>query len=361
MTALLQVSGLVWRKEGRKLLDIPQLEIGRGERLALIGSNGAGKSSLVKILAQLEQPSEGSVSYPAYGQESPLEIRRRMSLVFQQANLLKGSVLQNVALGLKVRGVRREKRENLARHWLKVFSIEDLAHRPIEDLSGGEAQRVSLARALATQPDLLFLDEPFSALDVPSRSSLLMELSTIIQNEGIAQVFITHHPAEIPLMAQKVLVMEGGRIIESGPPRAILEAPQDSRTARLVGIENILQGRWLVEGLLLEGRILLKGIPVNSTLVGQERPVFVKADLVRPARPEEREDSSPFQIARIIPLHDTYRLISADQPRPLIMDLNRKAFLEMEPREGTRIQVCIPPEALLLPNEADNKGKEANL
>ncbi|MGB9804630.1 ABC transporter ATP-binding protein, partial [Desulfofundulus sp.] len=147
---------------------------------------------------------------------SALAIRRRMAVVFQEPLLLKTTVYENVATGLKLRGIPQGEIKKRVDRWLELLGIAHLAGRRSHQLSGGEAQRVSLARAFALEPDVLFLDEPFSALDFPTRLSLLNELDRLLKNTGIAAIFVTHDFSEVPYLTDRVAVLKNGRLVKKG-------------------------------------------------------------------------------------------------------------------------------------------------
>ncbi len=170
----LGLRGVQVERAERRILDVQELDVFPGEVLAVVGPNGAGKSTLIHVLALLEQPSAGQVRFdgqPLRG--GLLSYRRRMAVVFQEPLLLDASVESNVGSGLALRGVPRAERAGRVRRWLERFAIESLARRSARTLSGGEAQRTSLARALALEPEVLLLDEPFAALDEPTRQALI--------------------------------------------------------------------------------------------------------------------------------------------------------------------------------------------
>ena len=205
-------------RSGREIFHIENLTIHEKEVLALVGPNGAGKSSLLLTLAMLEDPSGGSVRLedePALN-GNRLGMRRRMAVVFQEAMLLDTTVQRNITVALKVRGVSWRDAAGRARKWLDRFGIGHLAKRPARQLSGGESQRASLARAFALEPEVLFLDEPFAALDYPTRKSLLNELGPILKDMNMSALFVTHDYTEIPYLARRVAVLFEGRIIKCG-------------------------------------------------------------------------------------------------------------------------------------------------
>lgn len=243
MTALLEVKGLTVERNGRRTVDVAELSIQPGEVVAVIGPNGAGKSSLLHALALL-QPARFA-SYVWNGRQAKLPdealaLRREMAVVFQEALLLDGSVLANVGTGLRLRGQPAATWRPVAQQMLERLSIGHLAGRSARQLSGGEAQRVSIARALAIKPRLLYLDEPFAALDVLARSALLKDLKGLLVEEGTAALFVTHDFSEIPPLADRVLVLAEGRVIQIGTPWEVFNQPATDLVRDLVQVAHDL-------------------------------------------------------------------------------------------------------------------------
>ncbi len=193
MSPLVEIRNLLVRRGGRDALEVGSLEIRAGEVLALVGPNGAGKSTLLLALARLIPSARGEILFAGrrLADWDTLEYRRRLSFVFQDPLLLDLSVARNVALGLRFRGASKADIDLRARRWLHLLGIGSLSNRPATGLSGGEAQRVSLARALVLDPELLLLDEPFAALDPPSRRRLLDDLSTLLAQDHRTTVLVT--------------------------------------------------------------------------------------------------------------------------------------------------------------------------
>ncbi|WP_051688154.1 ABC transporter ATP-binding protein [Desulfofalx alkaliphila] len=221
---ILSVKNIKMIKGKRLILNVPALDIMEGEVLSLMGHNGAGKSTLLQVMALLQRPTEGQVFFcrQAVPRSNTLYVRRQMASVLQDPLLLDTTVFKNVAVGLQIRKVPKSEINRKVMPWLKRLGIDHLANNSIRNLSGGEAQRVSLARALVLEPRVLFLDEPFSALDTPTRKAILSDLKEILQEKNITAVFITHDYREIPQLAQRVVELKEGHVIRMGRPDDIL-------------------------------------------------------------------------------------------------------------------------------------------
>lgn len=226
---MIEIRGLLIHRNGRNVLKIDSLGIERGETLAVVGPNGAGKSTLLLALAHLLKPMRGDILFDGQSLNawSDLEYRRRISFVFQAPLLMDMTVEQNVALGLKFRGVSKEKTRERVSQWIKVLGVESLAKRRAGQLSGGEAQRVSLARAFVLEPDLLLLDEPFAALDPPTHAKLLEDLSNILKQDHKTAVFVTHNLKEAARLSHRIAVLVDGMLRQVGTAKQIKSRPAD--------------------------------------------------------------------------------------------------------------------------------------
>jgi molybdate transport system ATP-binding protein len=215
-----------------------------GEVVAVIGPNGAGKSTLLAALAGLVA-AQGEVDV---GGESwtdpPLSVQeRRVGLVFQSGLLFPHlSALDNVAFGPRSRGVDRLAADTLARSWLERFGIADLSSRRPGELSGGQAQRVAIARALAGDPVLLLLDEPFSGLDTTVATGLRLELARHLAAFDGVCLLVTHDAIDALTLADRVLVLDAGLVVQSGSPRDVAARPRTDHVARLVGLNVLRDG-----------------------------------------------------------------------------------------------------------------------
>ncbi len=215
-----------------------------GEVLVVIGPNGAGKSTLLRTIAGLE-PGRVRVGDEDWTErEVP---RRRVGYVFQDQSLFPHlSALDNVAFGPRARGRSRREADGAARAWLERFGIADLAGRRPRELSGGQAQRVAIARALATDPDVLLLDEPFTGLDVSAQMALRNELGKHLGDFAGVTLLVTHDAIDAVTLADRVLVLDEGRVAQVGAPAEVAAEPRTPHVARLVGLNLVPDGDELI-------------------------------------------------------------------------------------------------------------------
>ncbi|MFC3072021.1 ATP-binding cassette domain-containing protein [Shinella pollutisoli] len=217
------------------------LSVGKGELVCLMGLSGSGKSTLVRLVNRLLEPSAGRVRIDggdilSLGPKALRELRsRRIGMVFQSHALVAHlSVRDNVALPLEIRGVARTKREDRADELLARVGLDGLGDRRVGALSGGMQQRVGLARALAADPDILLMDEPFSALDPLIRHDLQTQFMALSRELGKTTVFVTHDVDEAFRIADRVVLMRAGRIVQTGTAEALASRPADDYVRRFV-------------------------------------------------------------------------------------------------------------------------------
>ena len=235
---MIYISELSKTFSGQKVLNNLSLEIKKGEVVALIGSSGAGKSTFLRSLNYLEAPDSGrikiddfEVDFEQITQDQILTLRRKLAMVFQQFNLFgRKTALENVKEGLiVVKGLSDQEATKIAREELEKVGLSDRANHYPRHLSGGQKQRVALARALAMKPEVLLLDEPTSALD----PELVGEVEKSIANaakSGQTMVLVSHDMSFVAQVADKVLFLDKGRIIETGTPEEIMQHPKEERT-----------------------------------------------------------------------------------------------------------------------------------
>ncbi len=233
MEPLIQIRDLEVLRGTYRALCLNSLDIQQGEILAIVGPNGAGKSTLLLALAHLLKPTRGAIFFEGRSltEWDDLEYRRRIALVFEQPLLLNTSLLENVMLGLRFRKLNKNEARQRATIWLERLGIGALANRHSSQLSAGEAQRASLARAFVLEPQLFLLDEPFSSLDPPSRLNLLKDLKSLLSQDHRTAVFITHHLQEAALVADRVAVLMHGKLRQIGQIEEIKAHPVDEEVS----------------------------------------------------------------------------------------------------------------------------------
>jgi ABC-type sulfate/molybdate transport systems ATPase subunit len=251
---------------GRTILGLDHLALAPGETLCVLGANGAGKSTLLRVAGGLRTPARGELRLDGVPATAP-QIRAVTAAVLQRPLLRRGATARtNVETGLRFARVPREERRRRTDEWLVRLDLAGLATRRASALSGGEAQRVSIARALVLAPRILLLDEPFSALDAPTRAELLADLRDVLACIGATSLLVTHDRHEASAIADRVAILHAGELRQLGPTASVLEHPADADCARLLGFENLLEPR-------LASRLL--GEPASDRVALRARDVAV--------------------------------------------------------------------------------------
>jgi len=248
---ILHARNLRVTRAGVTILDLPELMVREGEVLSLIGPNGAGKTTLLQSVCHLHKRFEGEVLFrgKVIGKDYAVsDYRRRVAMVFQEPLLFDTTVFKNVASGLKFRGVDKKDIERRVSENLERFGIVHLRDRSARTLSGGEAQRTSLARAFATRPEILFLDEPFASLDPPTREGLTHDLEKILLESQTTTISATHDRNEALRLSDRIAFMRNGKIEQLGTPSELVNNPVDEFVASFVGVETVLTGNVVGRG-----------------------------------------------------------------------------------------------------------------
>lgn len=215
-----------------------------GEIVALLGPSGCGKSTLLRVIAGLEEDYLGSVLIEAHPIDAVPVHKRGFGLMFQDFALFPHrTVGENIAFGPRMQGLQRTAIDTRVAETLELVGLAGYTGRTIFELSGGERQRVALARSLAPRPRLLLLDEPLGALDRTLREHLTEELRTIIKRVGITSVYVTHDQVEAFAVADRIVLMSAGEIVQSGAPAEVYRRPGSPFAARFLGLNNLLPGR----------------------------------------------------------------------------------------------------------------------
>lgn len=318
-------------------------EVAAGETVAILGPNGAGKSTTLDVLGGLLRPDSGRVVLD--GEELTGDGRwvaphaRRTALLAQDPLLFPHlSVLENVAFGPRSRGEGRAAARASAATWLAEVDATDLADRRPARLSGGQAQRVAVARALAADPRLLLLDEPMAALDIAVAPALRQLLRTVLADR--TAVVVTHHVLDALLLADRVVVLEGGRVVEQGPAGVVLSRPRSAFAARFAGL-NLIGGVATPDGVRRPDGSVLHGTPADPAPAGGSEAVAV----FRPsavAVHREPPGGSPRNVLAVLvdelePLGDVVRVRAGD----LAADVTVAAVAELGLAPGQEVSFVV--------------------
>jgi molybdopterin-binding protein len=361
VTALLEATGLVRRYGGRAAVDDVTLQVMPGEVLAIAGPNGAGKSTLFRLLLLLERPDSGEIRLggePARARSAAA--RQRLTGVFQRAVLFTGTVHENIEYGLRTRRLSRAERVRRVADALDWFDLGPLARTSVHALSGGEAQRVALARALVTEPDVLLMDEPTAGLDVSMRRRFRRDLEQVGRRHAGSMVFITHDVEDALGVADRIAVMEAGRVVQVDTPAQVVLRPATPFVAELTGAELLLRGtveevRDGLPGIRLASDILLwatpmprTGLPMGSGVVVAYRPedIVLGADDDRPSSAINR---LPAQVAAVVPGGAVVRVLlrlGGDPDLLLTALLTRRSAAALSLSPGADVTAWIKATAL---------------
>lgn len=334
----------LYLERGGFTLDL-RLVVPPGQVVALLGPNGAGKSTVLRALAGLVPLTGGSIALngevlddAAVGRHVPPE-RRRLGVVFQDYLLFPHlTVAENVAFGLRARGMDRPTARGHAAAWLERVGLHDLGHARPGVISGGQAQRVALARALAIEPALLLLDEPMAALDASTRPEIRSDLRAHLAGFDGATVLVTHDPVDAMVLADRIVVIEGGRVVQQGAPGDVAGSPRTEYVARLMGL-NLHRGRSDGRIVTLDagGRIHVADAPPGPVFVAF-RPAAVTLHRWRP-------DGSPRnvwegRVAGMEQYAETVRVRIDSVPR-VLADVTTAAVAELRLSVGDTVWAAV--------------------
>ncbi len=371
----IRISGIVKRFGSFTALDGVSLEVEGGSLVALLGPSGCGKTTLLRIIAGLETPDAGRVELNGRDVTDVPARRRGVGFVFQHYALFRHmTVAENVGFPLKVRGRPRREIEAAVRELLGLVRLDALGRRYPGQLSGGQRQRVALARALAARPAVLLLDEPFGALDARVRQELREWLRALHAEVGVTSVFVTHDQEEALEVADRVVVMNRGRVEQEGTPQEVYDHPASPFVYSFLGQVNVFRGR------IREGRADLGGWAVeqpHGARDGLAAAAYVRPFELEVHRSPDRDASFPARVRRLRAAGPTVRVeaVAVASGVPVRVELSRERFAELALREGEhvylrpkRIRVFVgggepaaPPLALRRPPASPEEARIACL
>ena len=318
-----------------------ELTVAQGETVALLGPNGAGKSTVLAVIAGLVRPSSGDVRLGGRSLAGTAPHRRRVALLAQEPLLFPHlSVLENVAFSPRSTGHSARDARQVAERWLSHVGLADLAPRRPQELSGGQAQRVAVARALAAEPELLLLDEPMAALDVSVVPRMRQLLRTVLA--GRTAVMVTHDALDALVLADRVVVIEDGRVAEEGPPAEVLQRPRSAFAAQIAGL-NIVRGRW-DGGAVVHADAAVRGMTDLDLAVGHDAAAVFSPSAVALYR-EPPHGSPRNQLAGVItdvePMGDRVRVRTAVGSLSVAAEVTPAAAADLDLVPGLLVSLVV--------------------
>jgi molybdate transport system ATP-binding protein len=346
---------------GSLLLDV-DLRANEGETMALVGPNGAGKTTCLHVLAGLLRVERGRIQLGGEmldggpdGSFVPPQ-QRGCGFVFQDHLLFPHlSVLDNVAFGLRSRGTCKAEAAAVARQWLERVGLADRAAVRSGALSGGQAQRVALARALVLEPEVLLLDEPFAALDEPSRDALLPDVGAILRHDRVTTFLVTHDRGEAQALADRVAVLMAGRIVQLDATARVFQSPVSEEVARFVGVETLVTGRVIArdDGLTVVEAAGRKLEVAAAARVGETVRLGLRPEDVTLVLPTELAPLSsarnylPGTIVRVTASAPSTRVV-VDVGFPLVATVTARSVADLGLTEGGPIVAAFKASAVHL-------------
>ncbi|MBC7247446.1 MAG: ABC transporter ATP-binding protein [Actinobacteria bacterium] len=357
MNPLLTIQGLQHFYGDRRVLEVERLEVLEGEILAIVGPNGSGKSTLLRIINLLERPTNGEIRFWDGSLLSNMKRRergdlaRQMAMIFQDPLLFKRTVRANIAYGLKVRKVKKEEKRALVEEMLAKLDLEELAERDAMTLSGGEAQKAALGRAMVLRPRLLLLDEPLASLDTPSRRDLRKYISSMVREMGVTAIYVSHDYHEVLEIADRLAVLIGGTLLQAGRPGEVFARPVNDVVAEFLGAENLLEGEvtWCHAGA---ARVLVAGLELEAVCelpAGSRVKVLVHPEEVAMLSEAAEAGSVRNRLrARVLEVREMGGMVRVrlDCGFPLVAHVTRASREEMGIEPGKELTAAIKATSL---------------
>jgi len=353
VTLMLSVNGVSKAFGTTRVLREVSLTVADGEIACLLGPSGCGKTTLLRIVAGLEQADEGAVSYAGRDLTRVAVHQRGFGLMFQDFALFPHrNVADNIAFGLRMQGAAPDRIRQRVDEMLALVNLRGFGARRVHELSGGEQQRVALARSLAPQPQLLMLDEPLGSLDRTLRADLLSELRTILKRVGLTTLYVTHDQQEAFAIADHILIMRDGQIVQRGAPEEVYQQPANRGVAQFLGLNNLIAGRWAIGPAGAVVQTDLGPLQLTPALSDAAQPGDAVIVLIRPEAARAAADGAPGpnlihgQVVRRT-FRGSYFGIEF-QADGLATPLQFELPLADASMEGARLSLALAPSALTL-------------
>jgi spermidine/putrescine transport system ATP-binding protein len=344
---MLEVRAIEKSYEGKPLLRGVSFSLEMGDTICLLGASGSGKSTLLRIIAGLEEAEGGDVLWDG---KSILDVpvhQRNFGLMFQDYALFPHrSVAENVAFGLRMQELPQDEIDRRVQSALEQVNMAGFARRNVTDLSGGEQQRVALARAIAPRPRLLMLDEPLGALDRTLREQLTGELRQLLHQTGIPTIYVTHDQEEAFALADRLVLLSDGNVVQTGAPVEVYRQPKNAWVARFLGMGNLLAGKVVSTQPL---RVLTDlGVFESAPYAGQSYSIGAAVELLlRPGGAcDQREQNEKNQLTGAVK-----DVLFAGENYRVTLDCGQGYIfifaLESPPRRGEVMQLNLAPESVI--------------
>ena len=346
---MLELIDIVHSYDGTKILDGVSFQVNEDEVLCLLGSSGSGKSTILRLIAGFEKPLSGSILYNGENIVNEPVHKRNFGLVFQDYALFPHmTVYENVAFGLQMHNISGNDLENKVDQALRQIGMTGFKDRRVTELSGGEQQRVALARSLVVHPALMMLDEPLGALDYSLRQSLMRELKDILGKNGIPAIYVTHDREEAMSLADRIAILHNGRIIQSGTPEELFEHPVNVWCAEFLGFHNFIPGTVQEDGRIRItnfGNDIFYYDPKGSRDLNKNVKILLRSGIINAS---DQKEARPALVLKAAVLQSTYRgeyydvFMKIDEDTEIILRSTEK----LSP--GENISLTFPADSVIV-------------
>lgn len=352
---LLQVTEISKSFGDGKAVDDVSLTAERGEIVCLLGPSGCGKTTLLRLIAGLEEPDGGSIIFDGRVIDGQPPKDRGFGLMFQDLALFPHmDVSGNVSFGLRMQWLAKEEVQRRVDGLLELVDLAGYGHRKVHELSGGERQRVALARSLAPEPKLLMLDEPLGSLDRGLRESLQTEVRTILKEVGVTSIYVTHDRDEAFAMADSIVVMDRGAVVQAGTSEELFRAPVSELVARSLGLKNVMPGTIVGEGdeTRIEspvGTLVADDAGPRTTVTGSKVLVLIDERKISVRRPSDVDSVAGIVLDGVI---ENFRFHGGESDLTVRVGKGRLTCLVPPDRSnapigvGDSVSVVVPPHAV---------------